>query len=204
MSLFSLVVLTNCSQLEESRIYIVNKSNTLIDSITFPVFPQFNSGRLNINYSQTIIVKCNLDNREGAFDVLIWQKDIKRIAGWGFHDYGRFLSGGNDTIVVADHYISLDTKEVKKPKLFELFITDSTGGKIDSVYFEKSVLHKTTFWEEKQMKYVLDYELIEKKPKIKVSIDNRIIEIAIPRDWSSWDYPFTGITIFPDGNFKRS
>lgn len=203
--IFSCILIASCSAQTDLKLYFENRSNTVVDSIIFPEFPTKNYGSLAKNQSTIIVISTILDSHEGAYNVNVWQNGKKRSSIWGFHDLAfSTASERPDSVIITDHYIAGGTKAVLKPKMFELFITDSTGGTMDSLYFENLVLQKTLQWKEKQTKYVLDYELIEKNPRVKVSIENKINEIVIPRDWSSWEYPFIGITIFSNGSFKIS
>jgi hypothetical protein len=169
------------------KIWITNRSHSVIDSVVFTGLNGDGIGTIGINESRNIELNVSgVDAyQKGIMQMIIYSGGKKLPASWGLHDLGKFLNT-EEHVYVFDNGFNIKDKSVERPQELTIILVNKSLSPIDSVTAFPSTLNKLNvqpnFWELK-----LNFESIQKNPFLNIYQQEKRFKVLIDHDWNNWN-----------------
>lgn len=194
MKFLQLLIIIYCStacKSQEStqiiKVIVTNRSTSTIDSIS--LLHKADNLKEQIKPGEIKIINVDVSDidshREGAMDIWLYQKGKKWNGTWGFHDFG--FARTVDSIFLYNHGINYKDEDLKKPGEFNLYLTDMSSHKIDSVAAKEIIKTRIFRLQKGNIKMMLNYELFEQSPTVVIHEAGKSYAVKIDHDWQDWN-----------------
>ena len=183
---------------------VTNRSGGAIDSIIIPY--KKIAIKQPLAADKSIAIKMDIgdlknSNREGVIPFFIFRNNKKFFGHFGFHDWGVFPKKA-ESVYVFDNGINFKDEPIPKPTYLTLFLIPKTSFGIDSIKVAPSILKKKNI-EKNYTELVLDFELFEKEPEIKLYQKGRAYTLKVEHDWNNWNNNQEIIYVYEEGVFSK-
>jgi len=184
-------------------LHITNRSHSPIDSIVIPY--KETKVKEKIEAGKTFTIKLDVSQfnsgHEGFIPVFLYQNKKSFSGQFGFHDWGVFAEK-EEYIYLFDHGINYKDEELKKPIEMNLLLIPKTSLGIDSIEVALSVLKKKNI-NATYTELILDFELFEKEPEIKLYQKGTWYILKVDHNWDNWNNTQEIIYVYENGIFSK-